>query len=97
MRHTWTHEQKEFLRKHYPSNSQRDSLFLFNQEFQLNINMNQLKACLTNHNITSGRTGYFEKGSSPVNKGKKFPGQTNRTSFQKEINLKIINLSVLNV
>ncbi|WP_243432624.1 HNH endonuclease signature motif containing protein [Lysinibacillus sphaericus] len=83
LRHTWTDEQKEFLRKYYPSNSQRDLLVLFNQHFQLNINMNQLKACLTNHTITSGRTGYFEKGCSPVNKGKKFPGQTNRTSFQK--------------
>lgn len=83
LRHTWTDEQKEFLRKYYPSNSQRDLLVLFNQHFQLNINMNQLKACLKNHTITSGRTGYFEKGCSPANKGKKFPGQVNKTSFKK--------------
>ncbi|MFJ8100389.1 HNH endonuclease signature motif containing protein [Lysinibacillus sp. NPDC096212] len=83
LRHTWTHEQKEFLREHYPSNSQNDLLVLFNQHFQLNINLRQLTACLKNHNITSGRTGYFEKGSSPANKGKKFPGQINKTSFKK--------------
>ncbi|WP_411710919.1 HNH endonuclease signature motif containing protein [Lysinibacillus capsici] len=85
LRHTWTHEQKEFLRKHYPSNSQRDLLFLLNQEFQLNINMNQLKACLTNHNIKSGRTGQFEKGTTPVNKGTKglYNVGGNRTSFKK--------------
>lgn len=83
MRHTWTHEQKEFLRKYYPSNSQRDLLVLFNLHFQLGINLKQLKSCLTNHNITSGRTGYFEKGSTPANKGKKFPGQINKTSFKK--------------
>lgn len=83
LRHTWTHEQKEFLREHYPSNSQRDLLVLFNQHFQLDINLKQLKSCLTNHNITSGRTGYFEIGSTPANKGKKFPGQINKTSFKK--------------
>jgi len=83
LRHTWTHEQKVFLRDHYPSSSQRDLLVLFNQQFQLNINLRQLKACLKNHNITCGRTGYFKKGSTPVNKGKKFPGQINKTSFKK--------------
>ena len=83
LRHTWTNEQKEFLRNYYPSNSQSDLLVLFNQKFELNINLRQLKACLKNHNITSGRTGYFEKGCTPVNKGKKFPGQINKTSFKK--------------
>ncbi|WP_342557323.1 HNH endonuclease signature motif containing protein [Lysinibacillus sp. FSL P4-0201] len=58
---------------------------MLNQEFQLNINMNQLKACLTNHNIKSGRTGQFEKGSTPVNKGTKglYNVGGNRTSFKK--------------
>lgn len=83
MRHTWTDEQKKFLREHYPSNSQKNLLLIFNQHFKLNINLKQLKACLKNHNITSGRTGQFEKGNSPANKGKKFPGQINKTSFKK--------------
>lgn len=85
LRHIWTHEQKEFLREHYLSNSQRDLLVLFNHHFGLNVGLNQLKACLTNHNIKSGRTGQFEKGITPVNKGTKglYNVGGNRTSFKK--------------
>ncbi len=61
----------------------KNLLLIFNQHFKLNINLKQLKACLKNHTITSGRTGQFEKGNSPANKGKKFPGQINKTSFKK--------------
>ena len=85
MRHTWTAEQKDFLRQHYPSNSQRELLQLFNQHFELELGLNQLKACLTNNKILSGRTGCFEKGSTPVNKGTKglYNVGGNRTSFKK--------------
>ena len=71
MRHTWTVEQKDFLRKHYPKLTQRELLQLFNQNFDLNVSLKKLKACLTNHNITSGRTGQFNKGHVPFNKGLK--------------------------
>lgn len=68
MAHSWTTEQKEFLRQHYPSYSQRELQQLFNQHFSLNVQLSQLRACLKNHNITSGRTGCFNKGHAPWNK-----------------------------
>ncbi|KYG92375.1 hypothetical protein A0U40_05385 [[Bacillus] sp. KCTC 13219] len=85
MKHSWTAEQKDFLRKHYPTHSQRELLVLFNRHFGFNVGLNQLKACLKNHNILSGRTGCFEKGSTPVNKGTKglYNVGGNRTSFKK--------------
>lgn len=83
MKHNWTNEQKEFLKTHYPIHKRKSLLILFNQHFNLNITLNQLVACLKNNNIRSGRTGCYEKGSSPVNKGKKFPGQINKTTFKK--------------
>lgn len=83
MKHNWTHEQKDFLKTHYPIYERQMLLILFNQHFNLNISLNQLVACLKNNNITSGRTGCYEKGSTPVNKGKKFPGQINKTTFKK--------------
>lgn len=83
MKHTWTTEHKDFLSKYYPLHSQRNLLDLFNQHFGLNVQLNQLKACLKNHNITSGRTGQFKKGSVPVNKGTKGLTTANKTSFKK--------------
>lgn len=69
--HSWTEEQKEFLRTQYPSHSRKELLDLFNRHFNVNVQMNQLKACLKNHGIKSGRTGCFEKGHQPFNKGLK--------------------------
>lgn len=67
--HFWTKEETEFLRVHYPLYSRRQLLDLFNQHFNLNIQIGQLRSCLKNHKITSGRTGRFEKGKVPLNKG----------------------------
>lgn len=56
---------------------------MINEKFGLNLQVSQVKSYKRNHNIASGLTGNFEKGHVPVNKGKKFPGQTNKTSFKK--------------
>lgn len=83
MKHTWTTEQKDFLRKYYPVYIQPDLLKLFNRHFDLNVSWSQLKNCLKKNEIKSGRTGRFEKGSIPVNKGTKGLTTANKTSFKK--------------
>ena len=69
--HFWTETQKDFLRANYPTYSRKELLDLFNQHFGLDIQLNQLVACLKNHKITSGRGGHFVKGQTAWNKGMK--------------------------
>lgn len=69
--HRWTEEQIEFLRRHYPEHPRRELLEKLNEHFELNLSLSQLKGCIANHGIKSGRTGYFAKGSIPYNKGTK--------------------------
>ena len=49
--HYWTESQKDFLRVNYPTHSRKELLDLFNQHFGLDVQMNQLVACLKNHKI----------------------------------------------
>ncbi|MEQ6355939.1 HNH endonuclease signature motif containing protein [Lysinibacillus sp. M3] len=81
--HWWSKEEIEYLREHYVSHNRQELLEMFNDHFNLAITPNQLKGALTRNSIRSGRSGHYEKGSTPVNKGKKFPGQINKTSFKK--------------
>lgn len=71
MPHVWTKEQKSFLRSRYPKHSRKELLELLNKHFELNLTLSQLIGCLKKNKIKSGRTGYFEKGSVPFNKGLK--------------------------
>ncbi|MBI4621065.1 MAG: HNH endonuclease [Desulfobacterales bacterium] len=79
----YTSEQLRYLRRYYPKNSQRELTELFNQRFIEDKTENQIKSCLGNHKITSGRTGCFEKGNIPWNTGIKGLTTANRTSFKK--------------
>jgi hypothetical protein len=79
----FTPEQDQFLRENYP-------LFtLVNLTDALNIRFGtvkttfQVRVYLHNHGITCGRTGCFEKGIVPWNKGVKGYMGPNVTSFKK--------------
>lgn len=54
----------------------------FNARFGTTRSEKQVRACLRNHRIRSGRTGRFEKGQVSWNRGKKGFMGPNRTSFQ---------------
>ena len=55
-----------------------------NEKFGLSLNAKQVKAYRKNHDLLSGLTGRFEKGRTPFNKGKKFPGRPpNSGQFKK--------------
>jgi hypothetical protein len=82
--HYWTTKQLERFQELYREHSLTVCRDKLNEEFQLNLSINQLKAATSNHNIRSGRTGCFPKGSTPWNKGKRFdcPG-SRATRFKK--------------
>lgn len=78
-----TEEQYRFFRANAYGISTQELTDLVNKEFRLNLQPSQVKSYKTNHKIQSGMTGKFEKGHVPVNKGKKYPGKRNKTSFKK--------------
>lgn len=76
-------EQDEFLRKNVKNRSNRELTALINNHFSLSLAWAQIKAYKKNHKISSGLTGHFNKGSIPANKGRKYPGKINSTTFKK--------------
>lgn len=76
-------DQVDFVRQNYPHLTREELTAELNKEFDLTITVKQLVSFVKNHKILSGRTGYFEKGSDPWNKGTKGLMKPNETSFQK--------------
>lgn len=82
-RRRYTGEEIDFLRKNAPGRHYHEIVEMFNKKFEYQIDAKKLKYTLRNHNISIGLSGQFEKGIIPHNKGKKFPGTGNRTTFRK--------------
>ncbi len=78
-----TAEQDSFLQANLKGIGNKVLADLINQKFDLSLTPIQIKTYKKNHNLSSGLTGQFEKGLVPYNKGKKCPGKTSSTSFQK--------------
>lgn len=83
--HHYTEKELEFLRGFAYGHSYKEITNAMNVEFGLSLGVNQIRACLKNHKITTGRTGRFEKGHVPANKGKHHPtvGRMAETQFKK--------------
>ena len=79
----YTKEELDYIRKIAPGRHYHEIVEMFNRKFEFQINVKKLKETLRNHKISTGLTGRFEKGITPHNKGKKFPGTGNKTTFRK--------------
>lgn len=67
----YTDEERSFFVNFVHGHSHREILEAFNQRFENPINLNQVKAYIKNNHLNTGRTGRYEKGRIPENKGKK--------------------------
>lgn len=85
MSHLYSGEELEFLNEYAPGHSYSEITEAFNKKFHPGVGVNSIRACLKNHKITTGRTGRFEKGHVPVNKGRHSPtvGRMAETQFKK--------------
>jgi len=81
--HKYTDEQIQFLKDHVKGRSYEDLWKLFNQQFNLDLKFTQITGSLKRYKLTNGINARFSKGQTAHNKGKKFPGKTNKTSFKK--------------
>ena len=67
----YTEEQKIFMQEFCRGRSHKEIRDEFNRRFQEQITADQVKSYLANHHLSTGRTGWFEKGHMPPNKGKR--------------------------
>jgi len=64
-------EHIDYLKKIIKGQSHVEITKLFNKHFNLSLTIKKMKSLLANYKLNTGRTGYFEKGHVPFNKGRK--------------------------
>ncbi|MCX4351733.1 MAG: HNH endonuclease signature motif containing protein [Lachnospiraceae bacterium] len=69
--HVYTEEEHAFMREFVPGHSYREIATAFTEKFGWEISISQVNAYIGNHHLNTGRTGRFQKGQVPPNKGKK--------------------------
>jgi hypothetical protein len=67
----YTKKQIEYLISVVPGHSYQEIIELFCKHFKLQLSLNQTKSFVGNRKLNTGRTGCYEKGHVPFNKGKK--------------------------
>lgn len=70
--HRFTEEEKEFLKQNVKGISNKELTERFNTQFGTELTIAQIKNAKKRCGITSGLTGWFEKGNTPMNKGLKW-------------------------
>ena len=83
--HKYTKEEHEFLHSFIPGHTYREIVEAYNARFDDIITASRLKSYIGNHKLNTGKTGCFEKGHIPHNKGKEFPrvGRMAETQYKK--------------
>lgn len=75
--------QARFIKQHYKHSDVAALTGKLNRKFKTKFTEQQVKSFVHNHKIDSGRTGRFEKGIVPWNKGVKGSIKPNSGSFKK--------------
>lgn len=80
----YTQEEKKFLYDFVPGHSYQEIKEAFDTRFTEPISTGQIKSFIANNKLNTGRTGRFEKGHIPANKGKHNPtvGRMGETQFK---------------
>lgn len=67
----YTKEERDFLIGFVPGHSYREIADEFNRVFDGNLTVDQVRGFVKNNKLNTGRTGRFEKGHIPANKGRR--------------------------
>lgn len=74
--HMYTDEEKQFLVDFSPGHSRKEITAAFNEKFGYDFGEKRISSAMHRYGATTGRTGCFEKGHEPHNKGKKMSQET---------------------
>lgn len=69
--HQYTMEERQFMTEYVPGHSYSEIQKAFTEKFGWEISLSQVNSYIGNHHLSTGRTGRFQKGQEPSNKGKK--------------------------
>lgn len=69
IKHRYTKEQNEFLKKNVVGRSSQELKEIFNETFQLNLSISQIRVAKKNRGLSSGVDARFKPGNVPFNKG----------------------------
>lgn len=69
--HQYTTQEQQFMAEYVPGHSYREIQKAFTEKFGWEISLSQINSYIGNHHLNTGRTGRFQKGQEPPNKGKK--------------------------
>ena len=79
----YSDKQLEFIKSNYKGITTIKLTELFNNEFNENVTLSQIKNHLFRNGLKNGVVKRFEKGHIPANKGTKGISKPNKTSFKK--------------
>lgn len=83
--HKYTDEERKFICEYFSAgHTYAETVEAYNQKFDDHMTISRLKGYTCNHKLVNGRTGRFEKGNVPHNKGKHPPtvGRMAETQFK---------------
>ena len=79
----WTEEEKKYLAEITPGRGYQEITEMMTNKFNLDYTKSQVSGAIKRYGLSTGRTGRFEKGHVPFNKGTKGLTGANKTSFKK--------------
>ena len=79
----WTEEEKKYLSEITLGRGYLEITEMMTAKFNYDYTKTQIAAAIKRYGLSTGRTGRFEKGRVPFNKGTKGLTSANRTSFKK--------------
>ena len=83
MVHVWSNEEKAYLRKIVKGHHHKEIVELMNKKFEYKFTLMQIKGAIKRYKLNTGFTGYFKKGSTSFNKGKKQSEYMSEESIEK--------------
>ena len=79
----WTEEEKKYLSEITLGRGYLEITEMMTAKFNYDYTKTQIAAAIKRYGLSTGRTGRFEKGRVPFNKGTKGLTGANKTSFKK--------------
>ena len=79
----WTEEEKKHLTEIVSGRCHQEITEMMIDKFNIDYTKTQIAAAIKRYGLNTGRTGRFEKGHIPFNKGTKGLTGANKTSFKK--------------
>lgn len=67
--HKYTEEEQSFLTEYVPGHSYKEIAEAFSLKFGWEISLGQIKGRISRYKLSTGRTGRYQKGNVPYNKG----------------------------